>query len=161
MAIEWAALYVSRKASLPRNCAWLAGGVLALAYVGLYLVANRIDPLDWIQTTRGVGRLGEIRGYLGPWFAEWYYLRDDEVLERALELREVQYDRLTPVEADIPIHKHLVILQAESLDYNVLGFKVDGDEVTPFLNQLARCSRCSIACRRCTSTARPMPTSRR
>ncbi len=136
LAIEWAALYVSRKASLPRNCAWLGGAVCGLAYVGLFLLANRYDPLYWIQTTRGVGRLGEIRGYLGPWFAEWYYLRDDKVLQRALQLREVKYDRLTPVEADIPIHKHLVILQAESLDFNVLGFKVDGVEVTPFLNQL-------------------------
>lgn len=136
LATEWAALYVSRKASLPRNCAWLAGSVCAVAYAGLYLLANMYDPLYAIQTTRGVGRLGEIRGYLGPWFAEWYYLRDDKVLQRALQLREVKYDRLTPVEADIPVHKHLVILQAESLDFNVLGFKVDGVEVTPFLNQL-------------------------
>jgi hypothetical protein len=136
LATEWIALYVSRKASLPRNCAWLAGGTCALAYAGLYLAANWYDPLEAIQTTRGVGRLGEIRGYLGPWFAEWYYLRDDKVLQRALQLRQVQYDRLTPIEADIPIHKHLVILQAESLDFNVLGFRVNGVEVTPFLNQL-------------------------
>jgi hypothetical protein len=136
LATEWAALYVSRKASLPRNCAWLAGGACAFAYAGLYLLANRYDPLDWIQTTRGVGRLGEIRGYLGPWFAEWYYLRDAKVLQRALQLREVRYDRLTPVESDIPVHRHLVILQAESLDFNVLGFKVGDVEVTPFLNQL-------------------------
>ncbi len=136
LATQWVALYISRKASLPRNCAWLAGGACAVAYAGLYFLANMYDPLYAIQTTRGVGRLGEIRGYLGPWFAEWYYLRDDKVLQRALQLREVKYDRLTPVEADIPVHKHLVILQAESLDYNVLGFKVDGVEVTPFLNKL-------------------------
>jgi len=136
LTTQWAALYISRKASLPRNCAWLAGGLCAIAYTGLYLFANFYDPLDAIQTTRGVGRLGEIRGYLGPWFAEWYYLRDDKVLQRALHLRQVRYDRLTPVEADIPIQKHLVILQAESLDYNVLGFKVDDVEVTPFLNRL-------------------------
>jgi Sulfatase len=136
LAIELAALYVSRKASLPRNCAWLAGGVMWLAYAGLYLVALRLDPLDAIQTTRGIGRLGEIRGFLGPWFAEWYYLSDNKVLERALVLRNVTYDRLTPIEGDIPIHKHLVILQAESLDYNVLGYRVDDVEVTPFLNAL-------------------------
>ncbi len=136
LATQLTALILSRKVSLPRHCAWLGGCVFALAYVSLYLVANRWDPLDAIQTTRGVGRLGEIRGYLGPWFAEWYYLRDKQVLQRALELRKITYDRLTPAEADIPVHNHLVILQAESLDYNILGFKVDGVEVTPFLNQL-------------------------
>lgn len=136
LAMQVAALYLSRRASLPRNCAWLGGCVLWLAYAALYLVANRLDPLEAIQTTRGVGRLGEIRGYLGPWFAEWYYLSDDERLKRAIELRNVVYDNLRPQEANIPIHDRLVILQAESLDYNVLGYKVDGVEVTPFLNRL-------------------------
>jgi hypothetical protein len=136
LAIELVALYASRKASLPRNCAWLAGGIMWLGYAGLYLVALRLDPLDAIQTTRGIGRLGEIRGFLGPWFAEWYYLSDNKVLERALVLRNVTYDRLAPIEGEIPVHKHLVILQAESLDYNILGYKVDGIEVTPFLNAL-------------------------
>jgi phosphoglycerol transferase MdoB-like AlkP superfamily enzyme len=83
-----------------------------------------------------VGRLGAIRGYLGPWFAEWYYLQDDRVLARALELRDEKHDRLTPLESEIPIHKHLVILQAESLDTNILGYRVAGQEVTPFLNKL-------------------------
>ncbi len=136
LAIQVMALYLSRKASLPRNCSRLAACVLSIAYLSLYLVANRLDPLEAIQTTRGVGRLGEIRGYIGPWFAEWYYLSDDERLKRAIELRDVVYDHLRPVEADIPIHNRLVILQAESLDHNVLGYAVNGVEVTPFLNRL-------------------------
>ena len=57
-----------------------------------------------------------------------------------MRYRTVSYDRLTPVEADIPIHKHLVIVQAESLDFNVLGFRVEGQEVTPFLNRLRNMS---------------------
>ncbi len=136
LAIQLAALWCSRKVALPRRCGWLAGGVLAMGYVGLYSVANYCDPLDTIKVTHGVGRLGEVRGYLGPWFAEWYYLRNKDILESALKRRKVVYDRLTPVEAAIPIHKHLVILQAESLDYNVLGFPVNGQAVTPFLNSL-------------------------
>jgi glucan phosphoethanolaminetransferase (alkaline phosphatase superfamily) len=136
LAAKLAALYLSRRATLPRNCAWLLAAVFVAVYASLYLVANRFDPLDAIQTTRGVGRLGAIRGYTGPWLAEWYYLGDQQVLERALNRRSARYDRLTPVEAEIPIHDHLVILQAESLDYNILGFEVDGIEVTPFLNHL-------------------------
>jgi hypothetical protein len=139
--IQWAALVASRKVSLPRRCAWLGGTVTAAMFTGLYLVAGVLDPLSYVQTTRGVGRLGEIRGYLGPWFAEWYYLGDREVLARALELRELSktsYNRLTPIEADIPIHKRLVIIQAESFDTNILDYKVNGREVTPFLNALRK-----------------------
>jgi len=136
LAIQLAALWFSRRAALPRRSGWLAGGVLAAGYVALYSVANYCDPLDTIKVTHGVGRLGEVRGYLGPWFAEWYYLRQENILESAIKRRDVVYDRLTPVEAAIPIRKHLVILQAESLDFNVLGFRVNDQEVTPFLNRL-------------------------
>lgn len=136
LAIKLSALVLSRKASLPRPSAWLAGTVLFAGYVSLFGVTVYLDPLNAILTTRGVGRLGHVRGYLGPWFAEWYYLQNEELLQRAVELRKRVYDRITPLEADIPIHRRLVIIQAESLDTNILGYKVDGVEVTPFLNHL-------------------------
>ena len=136
LAVKATALVLSRNVSFPRNCAWFAGGVFAASYAGLFLAANYFDPLEIIQTRRGVGRLGEIRGYLGPWFAEWYYLRDDQVLQQALARRKTRYDRLTPVEANIPIRKHLAIVQAESLDFNIFDYRANGREVTPFLNQL-------------------------
>jgi glucan phosphoethanolaminetransferase (alkaline phosphatase superfamily) len=136
LSIKLSALVLSRRVSLPRASAWLAGAVLLMGYLGLSSVAVYLDPLDAILTTRGVGRLGYIRGYLGPWFAEWYYLRDDQLLQQALEVRKRVYDRITPLEADIPIHNRLVIIQAESLDTNILGFHAEGQEVTPFLNRL-------------------------
>ncbi len=136
LVIKLTALVQSRRVSLPRPCAWLAAGVLFWGYVGLYATANYLDPLSYIQTTRGVGRLGHIRGYLGPWFAEWYYLSDGQLLDEVLEQRRKIYDRITPIEADIPIHERLVIIQAESLDTNILGFRAAGVEVTPFLNKL-------------------------
>jgi hypothetical protein len=140
LAVQVTALVLSRKVSLPRNCARLSGSVLTALYAALYLIANHYDPLEFIQTTRGVGRLGEIRGYLGPWFAEWYYLHGDQILQQALERRKVRYERLTPHEATIPIRKHLAILQAESFDFNLLGYRVNGQEVTPFLNRLREMS---------------------
>jgi hypothetical protein len=140
LAIKLAALFYSSKASLPRMGAWLGGALLTLAYASLFLFTTFVNPLNSILTTQGVGRLGAIRGYLGPWFAEWYYLSDGRVLDRAMARRKIPYDRLTPIEADIPIHKHLVILQAESFDTNILGYKVNGVEITPFLNQLRRVS---------------------
>jgi hypothetical protein len=130
------ALALAGRASPPRGAVRLTTAALAVGYVGLYLTANHFDPLSAIQTTRGVGRLGAIRGYLGPWAAEWYYLRNHGMLSAALERRRISYDRLTSYEAPIPIHSRLVIIQAESFDYNILGYRVDDQEVTPFLNQL-------------------------
>ena len=126
LAIKLAALYLSRKVSLPRPAGWFGAAICLAGFIGVYAVANQLDPLHYIQTTRGVGRLGHIRGYLGPWFAEWYYLRQDQLLQEVLDRRQKIYDRITPIEAEIPIHKRLVIVQAESLDTNVLGYKVNG-----------------------------------
>jgi phosphoglycerol transferase MdoB-like AlkP superfamily enzyme len=138
LAIKLAALVLSRKVTLPRASAWVVGGLLFVNYAGLYAVSIHFDPLTAILTTRGVGRLGHIRGYLGPWFAEWYYLADEEILRKAVALRSQVYDRISPLEADIPIHPKFAIIQAESLDTNILGYKVDGVEVTPFLNALRK-----------------------
>jgi phosphoglycerol transferase MdoB-like AlkP superfamily enzyme len=138
LVIKLGALALAGKVPLPRASAWLLAGVLGVGYVGLYAVSLRFDPLDAILTTRGVGRLGHIRGYLGPWFAEWYYLADDEILRQAVELRKKVEDRLSPLETDIPIHRKLAIIQAESLDTNILDYKVNGVEVTPFLNALRK-----------------------
>jgi phosphoglycerol transferase MdoB-like AlkP superfamily enzyme len=43
---------------------------------------------------------------------------------------------LSPVESPITVHNRLIIIQVESLDFNVLGFEIGGQEVTPFLNRL-------------------------
>lgn len=140
LLVKLVTLALAPKVELPRRFMWGAALVLALAYGSLSVVANRIDPLEAIRTTRGVGRLGEIRGYLGPWFAEWYYLHDERMLSAALERRKNVYDRLTPIEANIPVHDKLVFVQAESLDHNILNYKVNGQEVTPFLNRLREAS---------------------
>jgi glucan phosphoethanolaminetransferase (alkaline phosphatase superfamily) len=140
LAIKLIALVLSRKASMPRASAWLVGAVLVASYASLYCVTLYLDPLDAILTTRGVGRLGHIRGYLGPWYAEIYYLRDQNLLARALEQRKIDNNRITPEEADIPIRDRIVIVQAESLDTNILDYKVNGVEVTPFLNRLRKMS---------------------
>lgn len=138
LVVKLGALALSGKENLPRPTAWLVAGLLLLNYVGLYAVTLRLDPLNAILMTRGVGRLGHIRGYLGPWFAEWYYLADDEILRKAVELRKDVDDRISPLEADIPIHRKFAIVQAESMDTNIFDHKVDGVEVTPFLNALRR-----------------------
>jgi hypothetical protein len=140
LAIKLTALALSRSASMPRASAWLVGAVLFTGYASLYCVTLYLDPLDAVLTTRGVGRLGHIRGYLGPWYAEFYYLQDENLLARAIEQRKVDYNRITPEESDIPIRDRIVIIQAESLDTNILDYKANGVEVTPFLNGLRKTS---------------------
>ena len=118
---------------------WWTRSVGLAAVVGYLIVAvaaSNIDPLEKIRTTRGFGRLGVIRGYFITWLGECRYLGRHEVLAGAKRQREIVLDRLTPIESPITIHRRLIIIQAESLDFNVLGYKVNGQPVTPFLNRL-------------------------
>src|SRR5260370_5399995 len=50
-----------------RATLWTIGGIAAAGYIGLMLLVNWIDPLNKILTTRGIGRLGMIRGYFVTW----------------------------------------------------------------------------------------------
>jgi hypothetical protein len=118
---------------------WLLDGtglVALLGYLALAAAASYLDPLEKIRTTRGFGRLGVIRGYFITWLAECCYLGRHEVLAGATRQREIVHDRLTGIETAITIHRRLVIIQAESLDFNVLGYEANGQQVTPFLNRL-------------------------
>ncbi len=115
---------------------WVIGLSAAAIYAALIVAAGYIDPLDKILTTRGIGRLGLIRGYLFTWLAEFYYLGANEVLESAMRQRQIVSDQLTPLETAIPVRRQLIIIQAESLDFNVIGYQANGCEVTPFLNRL-------------------------
>ncbi|HTU24673.1 MAG TPA: sulfatase-like hydrolase/transferase, partial [Pirellulales bacterium] len=120
-----------------RSPAWLAFfGVFAVGYVTLFVVADRLDPLEKIAVDSTFGRLGIIRGYLGPWIGEFYYLNDDRLLQRAVERREYKSDQLTEYEIPLHIEPRLVIIQAESLDGRVIDYFADGKPVTPFLNRL-------------------------
>jgi hypothetical protein len=136
MLVRIALVLTSPGPGVGRETLWTIGGLAALGYVGLLFLASWIDPLNKILTTRGIGRLGMIRGYFVTWLAEFFYLGKRQVLETAIGQRRITSDMLSPVEASIPIRRQLVIIQAESLDFNVLGDRRDGQEVTPFLNRI-------------------------
>src|SRR5205085_2531939 len=136
LAIKLALLAAAKGPGMPRSSRWRLCCAIAVGYAIMTLVCNRLDPLDRILTTRGIGRLGLIRGYSEVWAAEEYYLGSSEILERAIEERQFKLDRLTPVESSFTPGKRLIVVQAESLDFAALGYKVNGEEVTPFLNRL-------------------------
>lgn len=140
LAVKITALVLSRRASLPRPSAWVVGLLLGSVLLGLHALATYKDPLHFILTTRNVGRLGYIRGYVVPWMAEAWYLRSDKLREHAIKRSRDVYDRIAPLEADIPLRKRIVMIQAESLDGNILGYHAGDVEVTPFLNHLRKVS---------------------
>jgi glucan phosphoethanolaminetransferase (alkaline phosphatase superfamily) len=119
-----------------REVLWMIGGAALAGYLCLVGLASWLDPLDKILTTRGIGRLGLVRGYFVTWLAEFFYLGKRQVRESAIRQRQITSDALTPIETAIPIRRQLVIIQAESLDFKVLGHESGGQEVTPFLNRL-------------------------
>jgi phosphoglycerol transferase MdoB-like AlkP superfamily enzyme len=67
---------------------------------------------------------------------EWNYLGNHEDLQAALADRTQLSDRLTPFESTLTVGDRLVIIQVESLGFDVMGTVMNGREVTPFLNQL-------------------------
>ncbi len=135
-AVKFGLLFSARGLRIPLRVRGSLGAAAVSAYLALFAITLYLDPLSAILTRRGVARLGIIRGYSGPWLAELYYLTDDRLLKYAIERSQLTSDLLSPVEAAIPMHQKLVVIQIESLDYNVLGYRHHGKEVTPFLNQL-------------------------
>jgi hypothetical protein len=136
LVVKLVLLWNSRNFSFLPKTRWMGTALFVFLYAGLFCITVWLDPLNAILTKRGVGRLGMIRGYTGPWLAELYYLTDPVLLKNAISRAQTRSDVLTPIETPIPIHEKLVILQVESLDYNILDYRFNGREVTPFLNRL-------------------------
>ena len=140
LAGQWWVLFAARR---PRFTWRQIGGLwltFLAVYGALFFVADQIDPLRKLLTKRGVARTGMIRGYMDTWIGELYYLTDDAILKRALERRQDASDKLSPQEADIPIGDHVVVMQCESLDFNLLDHSENGKVLTPFLNELKKTS---------------------
>lgn len=132
LAFKVVLLFAAKRRPMPWRLRWPVVVTFAFGYIALTCIATYLDVLYEVKSTRGVGRLGYTHGYAQVWAAEIWYLWGNPDINKPFE----PTDRLSADEANIPIQDHIVIIQAESLDYNVLGLKVNGQEVTPFLNRL-------------------------
>lgn len=112
------------------------GLVALLGFAALFVLVAIFDPLDKIVTTRGIARLGIIRGYGGAWLAELLYLDDEELLRTAIAYRRQTSDRISAVEQAVEISGDLVVIQVESLGFEVIDYQLEGTPLTPFLNHL-------------------------
>ena len=117
-----------------RLCALCAAGYVLLAVLSTqFFDANRK-----LKTFATVDRLAMTNGYLLTWYGEWWYLDGEALLAQALEAAKIKHDRLTPVEAPVPLDDKVVIIQVESLEFDVLGFEFEDRPVMPFLRDLSR-----------------------
>jgi len=81
-------------------------------------------------------------GYLVSWVAESFVSPDtNEVAKELIELQRVSTDSLAKTEPPWPVGDKIVIIQLESFGFNILNYRINGREVTPYINQLARTNR--------------------
>lgn len=114
------------------TAAGFAAAGLVLGTIAQTAGPDRVGP-------RGFTDFAASYGYLiaGAWQAS--SIRDEVLLARALESAKIPViERLTGVEAPLPVRERLVVVQVESLDWGLPGFEIDGVPVMPFVSELAR-----------------------
>ena len=135
-------LLVSALGPKPTRCCGLVAGGCALVMALMLLTLQR-SSFDFasIRSTR-VTRAVFVYGYFTSWLAEFCVAPDTRELARELaELQRDSTDRLSAAEAPWPFGSKIAVVQMESWDWNILNFRLEGQEVTPELNRLARSSR--------------------
>lgn len=84
--------------------------------------------------SKQIGDLTPIYGYLPVWIAELWI--KDESAVCAAATAQPRTDRLTPIETPLDLPDRVVVVQIETLDFNIIDRTLNGKTVTPFLNEL-------------------------
>lgn len=119
---------------------------LALACVGLeamVLLALQFTSFDIPHFRRESGnRAAYAYGYLNSWVGQALWGPNmRQVAADLLKLQGHSPDRLNATEGKWPLGNHIAVVQMESVGWNVLNLNINGKEVTPYLNRMARLSR--------------------
>jgi hypothetical protein len=134
-------------APMPAEVASL-GSRVAWAGVCLVPAVLIVLALQWtsfcfrsIAATR-VTRAVYAYGYFISWIAEFFVVPSTHELAQELaQLQNDSPDRLSGTEGPLEFGSNVVVIQMESWGWNALDCQMNGQEVTPFLNGLARRSR--------------------
>lgn len=118
-----------------RRLAKLGALVWLMVFLGMAFDHKPLSRLERFELADGIAHS---YGYAVTWAAESYYVDLEGVTEHALEQLEVPTDRLKEKVAPVALGDRIAVVQVESLDDAIMNFKIDGDEVTPRLNNLAR-----------------------
>ena len=137
--VYWVIQITPQPASWRRGCAaaCLVAGFACI--VGLQFTSFCLPSLR----TRSVTRAVYAYGYLNAWAAELFYGPDmKDIRQRLINMQSVSPDRLLGVEEPWPVNGHVVIVQMESIGWEVLHARIAGQEFAPYLSSLAGSSRC-------------------
>ena len=105
-----------------------SGIILALQASSLNFESIKITTIKPIISTYG---------YITSWVAECFFAPDTtKISEELISLQHQSPDRLAKIEPSWPIRDKIVIIQLESFDFNILNYKINNKEITPFLNKI-------------------------
>lgn len=135
-------LWVQRVTPQPKKfrfqLAAFCTGVVALVILVLQLSSFSFSQMRNMEGSRAVFAYGN----LTTWGAEFFYSPNLSTMAKELrQLQNVSPDRLSASEPCWPITGSVVVIQLESVGWDILDYKIQGEPVTPYLNSLARTSR--------------------
>ena len=112
--------------------------VVAVLVYGLPVAALQLTNLRLsMGPGGGLGRAVFAYGYTLPWLCDLVANHSIAVhVARAKTYLTHHYDRLTPVEAPLPVSSCIVVLQLESVGGSAIEAVYQGDPVMPFLHNL-------------------------
>ncbi len=119
------------------------GAIISLSLLMVFLSLLQLSSFKFtsIRMTT-VARSIYVYGYVTAWIADSILAPDTEKLsEELIQLQKISPDRLESSEPPWPVGDKIALIQAESLDYSVIHYKINGREVTPYLNRLSRDGR--------------------
>ncbi len=133
LAVKVALRELAHREPVPVNLQRKWGVVFGVSYVLLGVgFAGFYKPIRRVN----VGSPEYTYGYAVAWAAECLTYDADAVLADAVAKSQAKSRRLIAAEPRLNMGEHLVIVQVESLDYDVVDAKVGHRYVMPFLRQL-------------------------
>ena len=135
--IKFFLLWKSGRHTLAASTRWRLLVVAVLIY-GLPVGALQFTNLRLAMGPNGgPGRTVYAYGYTIPWLCDVMVNHSIKVhASRAKIYLTHHYDRLTPIEAPLPVSNHIVVLQLESVGVAALEAVYQGEFVMPFLHSL-------------------------
>lgn len=121
---------------MPLKKSWIAPAVLVFAMTFL-LVRGPVN----FNGTNNIGSWIRVYNYPITWFFEWVEIDLEHCLEKAEANKKLHSDKLNKYPLPVVKSNHIVIIQAESLSFDVVNFSVNNQSVMPFLSKLTQGGR--------------------
>lgn len=119
------------------------GAALGLITIAVLFAALQFSSFQIYGLRRfGATRMVYAYGYLNTWIAEFFFSSNlKEVGDELKKLQTVSPDRLASTEPEWPVGRNVVVVQMESVGWNIVGYKLKDQFVMPYLSSLAKNSR--------------------